>query len=166
MVPDMANLLRTRNEEVTGVKANYMRITLSDCRTQPPFLASALYHNRLSLVRYANYMLLRYAPRNQDPFTPVRRQRRPTPQVLAGFGKREPYHAFRFLQVNEDNLKPRALIRPREQIRPTAQADERTGEEVLHVQTCKSVHELLPYLVDIGDDSRRLPGLQTEAVQR
>jgi hypothetical protein len=69
-------------------------------------------------------------------------------------------------KFNEDNLKPRALTRPREQIRPTAQADERTGEEVLRVQTCGSVHELLPYLVDSGDGGHRLPRLQTEALRR
>ena len=108
----------------------------------------------------------RCAPRSQDPLTPVRRERRPTPQVLAGFGRREPDHAFRYLQVDEDDLEPRALTRPREQIRPTAQADERTREEVLRVQTCETVHEILPYLVDGGDDSRRLPRLQTERVQR
>ena len=55
-------------------------------------------------------------------------QWRLAPKVLAGFGRREPYHAFWFLQVGDNNLKPGDLTRPREQIRPTTQQVERTRE--------------------------------------
>src|SRR5258707_6195123 len=75
----------------------------------------------------------RRTPRSQDPLAPVRRKRRPTPQILAGFGRSKPYHAFRLLQVDENNLKPRALTRPREQERPSSQPDEGTREEILPV---------------------------------
>jgi hypothetical protein len=63
---------------------------------------------------------------------PVRCQRKLAPNNPAGFGRRETYHDFRFLHVDYNDLKPRALTGFREQMRPTAQPEERMHEEVLH----------------------------------
>ena len=58
---------------------------------------------------------------------PVRCQQRPAPNDPAGFGRREPYNAFWFLQIEYNDLKPRSLAGLREQMRPTAQPEERTA---------------------------------------
>ena len=89
----------------------------------------------------------------KDPFMSVRRQRpgRLAPKGFARFDWHKPYHALWFLQVDDNNVNPRALTRPREQIRPTVQRGEQTREEFLRVQTCEFVHELLPYLAYSGD---------------
>ena len=92
----------------------------------------------------------RRTPRREDPLTAIRRERGPAPQVVAGLGRREAHDGLGLVEVDENDLQSGTLARAREQVRTAACADERTRQQVIHVQPCEAVHEVVLYLINDG----------------